>query len=127
MLNKIFRTGILGAILLFFSSIFISCEKNKETIAVIIVEDNDGNFVSGATVVLHPESSFSPTTGLPTDSDLRKTDITDSNGRAEFTYKLPAILRVNVTKISGNDTLKNNLNNIVLLREKTVTKRVTIN
>lgn len=127
MLNKIFRTGILGAILLFFSSIFVSCEKNKETIAVIIVEDNDGNFVSGATVVLHPDDSFSPTTGLPTDSDLRKTDITDSNGRAEFTYKLPAILRVNVTKISGNDTLKNNLNNIVLLREKTVTKRVTIN
>lgn len=127
MLNKIFRTGILGAILLFFLSTFVSCEKNKETIAVIIVEDNDGNFVSGATVVLQPESSFSLTTGLPTDSDLRKTDITDSNGRAEFTYKLPAILGVYVTKISGNDTLKNNLNNIVLLREKTVTKRVTIN
>ena len=127
MLNKIFRVGILGVVSVLFSTTFISCEKNKETIAVIIVEDNEGDFVSGATVVLRPDGSFSPTTGLPTDSDLRKTDITDSKGRAEFTYKLPAILRVDVTKISGNDTLKNNLNNIVLLREKTVTKRVTIN
>ena len=127
MLNKIFKAAILGILPLLVCMILVSCEKSKETIAVIIVETIEGNSVPGATVVLHQDGSISSSTGKPTDSSLRKTDITDSNGRAEFTYKLPAILSVEVTKIDGNDTLTNNLNNIVLLKEKTVTKIVTIN
>ena len=127
MLNKIFKRVILGFLPLLVSMIFMSCEKNKDTIAVIIIENTEGNSVPGATVVLHQDGAISPSTGKPTDSSLRKTDITDSNGRAEFTYKLPAILRIDVTKIDGNDTLTNNLNNIVLLKEKTVTKIITIN
>ena len=127
MLNKIFKSVILGILPLLVCMTLVSCEKSKETIAVIIVETIEGNSVPGATVVLHQDGSISSSTGKPADSSLRKTDTTDSNGRAEFTYKLPAILSVEVTKIDGNDTLTNNLNNIVLLKEKTVTKIITIN
>mgnify|MGYP000465519534 CR=1 FL=1 len=71
----------------FFITTFSSCKKANDTIGIIIVKDSNGNTVSGATVVLHQDGLISPQ-GNSTNSELRKTSLTDSNGRAEFTYQL---------------------------------------
>jgi hypothetical protein len=125
MLNRIFNTLILGVFALVISTTFISCQKAKDTIGIIIVKDSSGNTVSGATVLLHQDGLISPQ-GSSTIPDLRKTDKTDANGRAEFTYPLEAILQVDVEKIDGNNIYVGS-NIIRLLKEKTVTQVVEIN
>ena len=125
MLNRIFKTVLLGSLALVISTTFIACEKANDTIGIIIVKDSNGNTVSGATVVLHQDGVISPQ-GNSSNPELRKTDVTDANGRAEFTYELEAIFQVDVEKIVGNDTLFGT-NIIRLLKEKTVTQVVEIN
>jgi hypothetical protein len=125
MLNRIFKTALLGSLALVISTTFIACEKAKDTIGIIIVKDSNGNTVSGATVVLHQDGVISPQ-GNSSNPELRKTDVTDANGRAEFTYELEAIFQVDVEKIDGNN-IYNGSNIIRLLKEKTVTQVVEIN
>ena len=125
MLNRIFKTVLLGSLALVISTTFIACEKAKDTIGIIIVKDSNGNTVSGATVVLHQDGVISPQ-GNSSNPELRKIDVTDANGRAEFTYELEAIFQVDVEKIDGNN-IYNGSNIIRLLKEKTVTQVVEIN
>ena len=125
MLNRIFKTVLLGSLALVISTTFIACEKAKDTIGIIIVKDSNGNTVSGATVVLHQDGVISPQ-GNSSNPELRKTGVTDANGRAEFTYELEAIFQVDVEKIDGNN-IYNGSNIIRLLKEKTVTQVVEIN
>ena len=125
MLNRIFKTALLGSLALVISTTFIACEKAKDTIGIIIVKDSNGNTVSGATVVLHQDGAISPQ-GNSSNPELRKIDVTDANGRAEFTYELEAIFQVDVEKIDGNN-IYNGSNIIRLLKEKTVTQVVEIN
>ena len=125
MLNRIFKILILGVFFLLTSAIFISCQEARDTIGVIIVKDSNGNTVSEATVVLHQDDAISQQ-GNNTNPDLRKTNITDANGRAEFTYELEAIFQVDVEKIDGNNIYTGS-NMIRLLKEKTVTQIVEIN
>lgn len=125
MLNRIFKTVLLGSLALVISTTFIACEKAKDTIGIIIVKDSNGDTVSGATVVLHQDGVISPQ-GNSSNPELRKTDVTDANGRAEFTYELEAIFQVDVEKIDGNN-IYNGSNIIRLLKEKTVTQVVEIN
>ena len=125
MLNRISKTAISGVFTLVFLISFVSCEKAKDTIGVIVVKDSEGNTVSGATVVLHQDGLISQQ-GSATLTELRKTDVTDANGRAEFTYALEAIFQVDVEKIDGNNIYTGS-NIIRLLKEKTVTQVVEIN
>ena len=125
MLNRIFKTVILGVFSLVIITSITSCKKAKDTIGVIIVKDANGLTVPGAYVVLHQDSQISPQ-GNNTNSDLKKTDYTDVNGRAEFTYELEAILNVEVQKTDGNNVYTGS-NIIRLLKQKTVTKVVEIN
>ena len=125
MLNRIFKTVLLGTFALVISTTFIACEKANDTIGIIIVKDSNGNTVSGAIVVLHQDGVISPQ-GNSSNPELRKTDVTDANGRAEFTYELEAIFQVDVEKIDGNN-IYNGSNIIRLLKEKTVTQVVEIN
>jgi len=124
MLNKILKPLILGVFAVVIVSSLSSCKKNKDTIGVIIVKDTNGNTVPGATVVLHQDGMISPQ-GQITSPDVRKSDITDASGKAEFTYELEMILNVEVVKVDGNDTYTGS-NVIRLLKEKTVTKVVEI-
>jgi len=124
MLNKILKPLILGVFAVVIVSSLSSCQKNKDTIGVIIVKDTNGNTVPGATVVLHQDGMISPQ-GQITSPDVRKSDITDASGKAEFTYELEMILNVEVVKVDGNDTYTGS-NVIRLLKEKTVTKVVEI-
>ena len=96
MLNRIFKTVLLGVFALVISTTFTSCKKEKETIAVIIVKDVNGNVVEGVYVKLYPEPIISPTGELP-EASLTKTNYTDANGRAQFTYELESILNVKAT------------------------------
>jgi len=126
MLNKIFKSILIGVFALVMTATFTSCEKEKETIAVIIVKNSNGQTIQGADVKLFPDQTISPS-GLLPDQSLTKTKTTDANGRVEFnTYDLPVILNIEVTKIEGNDTLVG-AEIIQLLKGKTKTQVVEIN
>ena len=125
MLNKIFKTLILGVFSLAVTTSLTSCQKAKDTVGVIIVKNSNGNIVSGATVTLHQDGAISQQ-GNDTNPNLKKTNITDVNGRAEFTYELEAIFKVDVEKIDGNNIYTGS-NVIRLLKEKTVTQVIEIN
>ena len=150
MLNRIFKTVLLGVFALVITTTFTSCKKEKDTIAVIIVEDGSGNTVPHARVVLHanplkqPLYSYDPDdyanssldilvkTNLDTlysstgqNSDVFEGDWTDNNGRAEFTLPLEMILNVSVLKIDGNDEYLG-ANIINAKKEKTTTQVVKL-
>ena len=126
MLNKNLKPVILITLILFTVFGIGSCQKAKDTIGVVVVKDSNGNLISGATVVLHLDSLAENQQGNFYNSNLRKTDITDASGRAEFTYDLEAIFQVSVQKTQGNNTLTGS-SVIRLLKEKTVTQEVRIN
>ena len=125
MLNKIFKLGLIGVFALVMMVVVTSCQKEKETIGIIIVKDSDGDLVENAEVTLSPGQTISSGGEYP-DSDLTKTNETDANGEAQFTYELEAILNVEVIKESGNSTYTG-VNIIRLLKGKTITKVVEIN
>ena len=125
MLNRIFKTILLGVFSLVTASTFISCEKQKDTLAVIIVKDTNGNIVSGAEVELYPNQSINPVSGEFPNSNLTKVNTTDANGRVQFNYDLELILNIKATiKIGNNDY--EGVNIIRLLRGKSTTKVVEI-
>ena len=148
MLNRIFKTILLGVFALVITTTFTSCKKEKDTIAVIIVQDGSGNIVSNARVILHAnklkqsldtyvadnyssldnlvksnlDTVYSPT---GQNSNIFKGDWTDNNGRAEFTLPLEMILNVSVLKIDGNNEYLG-ANIINIQKEKTITKVVKL-
>jgi hypothetical protein len=149
MLNRIFKAVLLGVFALVTTTTFTSCKKEKDTIAVIIVEDGSGNTVPHARVVLHanplkqPLYSYNPNNytnnldilvkaNLDTlysstgqNSDVFEGDWTDNNGRVEFTLPLEMILNVSVLKIDGNDEYLG-ANIINAKKEKTTTEVVKL-
>ena len=150
MLNRIFKTTLLGLFALVITTTFTSCKKEKYTIAVIIVEDGAGNKVPQARVVLHAnqlkesiytydpdnytnrsldllvkanlDTFYSPTGQT---SDVFKAEWTDANGRAEFTLPLEMILNASVLKTDGNDEYLG-ANVISIEKEKTTTQIVKL-
>ena len=150
MLNRIFKTTLLGLFALVITSTFTSCKKEKDTIAVIIVKDGSGIAVPNARVVLHAsplkeplynynpdnytnrsldilvkanlDSIFSQTGQL---SNVFEADWTDDNGRAQFTLPIEMILNISVLKIAGNDEYLG-VNVINIEKEKTTTQVVKL-
>ena len=108
---------ILSTILLLFFTtlVFISCEKEKNTIGIIKVVNSSGQSMGGVTVVLNQQNTIPGTDPI---DNLRKTGVTDATGKASFTYKHEAILDVSVNKNQGNDTYSGS-GVIRLLRGKT--------
>ena len=125
MLNRIFKTVLLGVFALVITTTFTSCRKEKETIAVIIVKDTFGSVVSGALVELYPNQSINPVSGELPNFDLNKVNTTDADGRVQFNYDLESILNIKATIKIGNDDYEGN-NIIRLLRGQTTTKVVEI-
>ena len=148
MLNRIFKNILLGVFALVITTTFISCKKEKDTIAVIIVNDGSGNTVPNARVILHAiqleqslysydadnynsldnlvksnlDTSYSSTGQY---SDIFKAEWTDDNGRTEFTLPLEMILNVSVLKIDGNDEYLG-VNVINIQKEKMTTQIVKL-
>tara|TARA_B100001758_G_C18402330_1_gene609768 strand:+ start:1373 stop:1747 length:375 start_codon:yes stop_codon:yes gene_type:complete len=124
MLNKIFKLTILGFVILTALSI-VSCEKEKETIGVIIVKKVDGSVFPNATVTLHQDGLISQQ-GQAVSNDIRSSAETDENGRAQFVYENEAVLNVEVVATEANNQLTG-ASIIRLLRGKTVIIDVEIN
>ncbi len=101
MIKTLLKTFSFILTILFFITIFTSCDKEKETIGIIKVVNSSGQAMNGVTVVLDQQNTFPGTDPI---ENLRKTGTTDATGKTSFTYKYEAILDVNVNKISGNDT-----------------------
>ena len=125
MLNKIFKSGLIGVFSLVMIVTVTSCQKEKETIGIIIVKDSNGAVVPNTDVTLFPDPVISPG-GLSPDPLLTKTNKTDVNGKAEFTYELEVILNIEATKLDGNSTYTG-VNIIRLQRGQSITKVVEIN
>ena len=148
MLNRIFKTILLGVFALVITTTFTSCKKEKDTIAVIIVQDGSGNTVTNARVILHANQlkqslyTYDPDNYSSLDnlvksnldtlystagqnSDIFKAEWTDNNGRAEFTLPLEMILNISVLKINGNDEYLG-ANSINIQKEKTTTQVVKL-
>ena len=125
MLNKIFKLGLMSFLFLVIITTTTSCQKEKETIGIIVIKDSNGNLVQDVTVTLFPEQIVSSQGHLP-DPSLTKTNNTDANGEAQFTYDLEAILQIEAIKEDGNSTYTG-ANIIRLQKGKTITKIVEIN
>ena len=148
MLNRIFKTILLGVFALVITTTFTSCKKEKDTIAVVIVQDGSGNTVPNARVILHANQlkqslyTYDPDNYSSLDnlvksnldtlystvgqnSDIFKAEWTDNNGRAEFTLPLEMILNISVLKINGNDEYLG-ANIINIQKEKTTTQVVKL-
>ena len=125
MINRIFKSELIGVFALVITVAFTSCQKEKETIGIIIVKDSNGAVVPEADVTLFPTQTIS-SSGLYPDPLLTKSNTTDANGQAEFEYDLEAILNIEVTKVDGNSTYTAS-NIIRLLKGKSVTKVVEVN
>ena len=125
MLNRIFKSGLIGFFALVMAATFTSCKKEKETIGIIIVKNNNNQVVPNASVTLSPEQTLSSQGEIP-DQSLTKTNPTDANGQAEFTYELEAILNISILKVEGN-THYTGANIIRLQKGKIITKVVVIN
>tara|TARA_B100000767_G_scaffold235458_1_gene228720 strand:+ start:698 stop:1084 length:387 start_codon:yes stop_codon:yes gene_type:complete len=125
MLNRIFKTILLGVFSLVITTVFSSCNKEEETIAVVIVKDTSGNVVYGAKVELYPTLNINPVSGATPNPNLYKNEITDAEGRVQFNYDLESILNIRASITVGNDNYEG-FSVIRLLRGKTITKLVEI-
>ena len=124
MLNRICKTTLLGFFALVITTTLTSCEEEKDTIARIIVKNTNGAAIPNVTVKLYPDATISDNGSTPNPA-LTKTNITDANGKAEFTYELESVLKIEATILINNDNFQGN-NIINLLRGKTTTKVVEI-
>jgi len=126
MLNKIFKSGLIVAFALVMIATLTSCQKEKETIARIVVKNSNGAVVPNAKVTLFPDSIISSGGEWPDPSLTKGPKETDINGQVEFEYDLEAILNIKATRVDGN-SIYNGSDIIRLLKGKTVTEVVEIN
>ena len=96
-----------------------ACEKSGPAEAVITVTDSLGKRISGAVVILRQDSVVNPTTGAQ--AVINEQKLSDGSGQAIFTFKMEAVLNVEVDKgtLSGRDYIR-------LEQDKQVTKTVII-
>ncbi|MBC8265360.1 MAG: hypothetical protein H8E84_00155 [Flavobacteriales bacterium] len=121
MLNKFFKSLLIGVFAVFFISLN-SCKKPADTIAIITVVDVNGDIVQDARVRLHQDGQISMAGQYSIISDEQWTDY---SGKTEHVFEHEAILNVEVSKWVGTNELKGN-NVIRLLKNKTVSKTIEI-
>jgi hypothetical protein len=83
-MKKLSFPFILSLLAVSFIGFFSSCKKDKETIATVLVLDNDGDPVPGALVRLYSNPSELP----PPPNELRfdTTAVTNGTGRVTFNF-----------------------------------------
>lgn len=83
--------------------IVLSCKKERDPVLVVTVKDEAGALISGAMVVVYPDTS------LMTDNDIVNSEMIDSaltvdDGTAEFEFRQTAILNISARKKNGSTT-----------------------
>lgn len=110
---------ILLVALLVVPAVFSSCKKSGPAEAIVTVLDSTGRRISGAVVALKQDSVVNPTNNVQ--ASVNQQQITDASGQAYFTFKLEAVLNVEVSKglLSARDYIR-------LEQSKEVAKTVII-
>ena len=121
MLNKIFKSALIGAFIIFAISLN-SCKKAEDTKAIITVVDINGTVVKDAKVRLHQDGQISQAGSSSIISDEQWTD---ASGQTEHVFEHEAILNIEVSKWVGTNELMGS-NVIRLLKHKTVSKTIEI-
>jgi len=120
MLNKIFKSALIGAFIIFAISLN-SCKKAEDTKAIITVVDVNGGGVENAKVVLHVTDPLAVQLG----ANVSNVQWTDGSGQTEHVFEHEAILNIDVSKRVGTNELMGS-NVIRLLKHKTVSKTIEI-
>lgn len=96
-----------------------ACEKTGPADALITVTDSIGKRVPGAIVVLRQDSVINPTTGAQ--AVINEVGVSNAFGQATFSFKLEAVLIVEVTKgaLTATDYIR-------LEQSKEVTKTIIL-
>ena len=121
MLNKIFKSLLIGAFAIFALTLN-SCKKPEDTKAIITVVDINGTVVKDAKVRLHQDGQISPS---GQSSEVSDEQWTDASGQTEHVFEYEAILNIDVSKWVGTNELTGS-NVIRLLKHKTVSKTIEI-
>jgi len=85
---------------LFFTN--TSCNKNTDCIATVNCVDSTGANWSGANVMLY--AVVKTANGGTVVADIKANGTTDGDGKAKFTFKLPAIYDIKATSTIGSKT-----------------------
>ena len=119
LINFIIAFGIA-----FFVTTLSSCKEESPTRAIITVVDSDGSPAYDVCTVVLSQDGLINSAG--NESNVSKSKKTSSNGTVEFEFVNEAILNVEATYITGNDTYTAE-SIIKLVREELVRKTITVN
>ena len=101
-----------------------SCQEESPTRAIITIVDPDGEPAYDICTVILSQQGLINSAG--NESDIYKRKKTSSNGMVEFEFVNEAILNVEATYVSGNETYTAE-SVIKLVREELVRKTITVN
>ena len=115
---------IMFFVIAFFATTLSACKEESPTRAIITVVDSDGAPAYDVCTVILSQDGLINTAG--NESNVSKSKITSSNGTVEFEFVNEAILNVEATYVTGNDTYTAE-SVIKLVREELVRKTITVN
>ena len=115
---------IMAFVIAFFATTLSSCQEESPTRAIITVIDSDGAPAYDVCTVILSQDGLINSAG--NESNVSKSKTTSSNGTVEFEFVNEAILNVEATYVTGNDTYTAE-SVIKLVREELVRKTVTVN
>ena len=115
---------IIVFVIAFFATNLSSCQEEPPTRAIITVVDSDGAPAYDVCTVILSQDGLINSAG--NESNVSKSKITSSNGTVEFEFVNEAILNVEATYVTGNDTYTAE-SVIKLVREELVRKTITVN
>ena len=79
---------------LFAMLTFTSCQKKTDCVATVICKDVNGLPLRGAAIQLFAIVRMPPSNTATVTADVRANGVSDENGKATFTFKLPAIFDI---------------------------------
>ena len=115
---------IMAFVIAFFATTLSSCQEELPTRAIITVVDSDGTPAYDVCTVILSQDGLINSAG--NESNVSKSKKTSSNGTVEFEFVNEAILNVEATYITGNETYTAE-SVIKLVREELVRKTITVN
>ena len=115
---------IMAFVIAFFATTLSSCQEESPTRAIITVVDSDGAPAYDVCTVILSQDGLINSAG--NESNVSKSKTTSSNGTVEFEFVNEAILNVEATYVTGNDTYTAE-SVIKLVREELVRKTITVN
>jgi hypothetical protein len=115
---------IMAFVIAFFATTLSSCQEESPTRAIITIIDSDGAPAYDVCTVILSQDGLINSAG--NESNVSKSKTTSSNGTVEFEFVNEAILNIEATYVTGNDTYTAE-SVIKLVREELVRKTITVN